>query len=206
MDYWAATMQDDCYLIADFGWKAETRRVIEEKKNKEGKVIKQVDKGWACDLVPKQLVVDRYYAAQQAAIHELEAGLESIAAQLAELEEEHGGDEGAYAELEKVNKAEIGKRLKEIQAEQKAATASSFPRRRESSAVKKLDARLHGHDKIDMTDAEVAALDAWLQINEQESELKKSLKDAEAELDALAYAKYPKLTEAEIKTLVVDDH
>ena len=32
-----------------------------------------------------------------------------------------------------------------------------------------------------------------------------SLKEAEAALDAKAYAQYPKLTEAEIKTLVVDD-
>ena len=35
--------------------------------------------------------------------------------------------------------------------------------------------------------------------------MKKKLKDAEADLDAKAYAHYPKLTEAEIKTLVVDD-
>jgi type I restriction enzyme M protein len=35
--------------------------------------------------------------------------------------------------------------------------------------------------------------------------LKKALKHAEAALDAKAYAKYPKLTESEIKTLVVDD-
>ena len=32
-----------------------------------------------------------------------------------------------------------------------------------------------------------------------------AVKEAEADLDAKAYAKYPKLTEAEIKTLVVDD-
>jgi len=31
------------------------------------------------------------------------------------------------------------------------------------------------------------------------------MKDDEVALDAKAYAKYPKLTEAEIKTLVVDD-
>ena len=31
MDYWAETMQDDAYLIAADGWKAETYRVIEEK-------------------------------------------------------------------------------------------------------------------------------------------------------------------------------
>ncbi|MDI1277491.1 hypothetical protein [Methylobacter sp.] len=34
---------------------------------------------------------------------------------------------------------------------------------------------------------------------------KKALKEAEAALDALAYAKYPALTEAEIKMLVVED-
>jgi type I restriction enzyme M protein len=33
----------------------------------------------------------------------------------------------------------------------------------------------------------------------------KLLKDAEASLDALAYAKYPSLSEVEVKTLVVDD-
>jgi hypothetical protein len=36
----------------------------------------------------------------------------------------------------------------------------------------------------------------------REAELKKTLK--EAELDTLVYAKYPMLTEDEIKTLVVD--
>jgi type I restriction enzyme M protein len=52
---------------------------------------------------------------------------------------------------------------------------------------------------------EAAALNEWLKLNNDESELKKKLKDAEADLDAKAYAHYPKLTEAEIKTLVVDD-
>src|SRR5207253_6517158 len=40
MDYWAETMQDDCYLIAADGWKAETTRIIE--KDKKGK---EKDKG-----------------------------------------------------------------------------------------------------------------------------------------------------------------
>jgi type I restriction enzyme M protein len=61
MDYWAETMQDDCYLIAAEGWKAETTRVIEiDKKGKER------DKGWTCDLIPKLLIVARYYAKEQA--------------------------------------------------------------------------------------------------------------------------------------------
>jgi hypothetical protein len=32
MDYWAETMQDDCYLIAADGWKVETVRIIETDK------------------------------------------------------------------------------------------------------------------------------------------------------------------------------
>jgi type I restriction enzyme M protein len=37
MDYWAETMQDDCYLIADDGWKAGAQpREILKVKNKDG--------------------------------------------------------------------------------------------------------------------------------------------------------------------------
>src|SRR5204863_3821533 len=68
MDYWAEAMQDDCYLIAADGWKAETYRILVENKQK-----RLVDKGWACDLVPKPLIVARYFAASQAAIHALAA-------------------------------------------------------------------------------------------------------------------------------------
>ena len=173
MDYWAETMQDDCYLIAADGWKAETYRIIE--KDKKGK---EKDKGWACDLVPKPLIVARYFAKEQAAIDELAAELESVTAQLAELEEEHGGEEGVFAELEKVNKASVTARLREARADTRAGGEA---------------------------DEEVAALDKWLELSNREAELKKKLKDAEADLDAKAYAKYPTLTEAEIKTLVVDD-
>ena len=66
MDYWAATMQDDCYLIATDGWKAETYRIL--GKNSKGK---EVDRGWTCDLVPKLLIVARYFAKGQAAIDQL---------------------------------------------------------------------------------------------------------------------------------------
>ena len=48
-------------------------------------------------------------------------------------------------------------------------------------------------------------LNEWLKLATEEADLKKQIKEATADLDAKAYAKYPKLTEAEIKTLVVDD-
>ena len=173
MDYWAQTMQDDCYLIAADGWKAETARIIEtDKKGKEK------DKGWTCDLIPKPLIVARYFAKEQAEIETLTAELEAVTARLAEMEEEHGGEEGAFSELEKVNKAGVMARVKELQADSGRLTVDG---------------------------EELAPLQEWLKLNGEEGELKKKLKDAEADLDAKAYAHYPKLTEAEIKTLVVDD-
>ena len=45
----------------------------------------------------------------------------------------------------------------------------------------------------------------WLTLNAEESALRKRLKETEAELDAAAYAKYPTLTEDDVKTLVVED-
>jgi type I restriction enzyme M protein len=174
MDYWAATMQDDVYLIAADGWKAETYRVVE--KDKKGK---EKDKGWACDLVPKELIVARYFAAEQAALNVLAAELDSAAARMAELEEEHGGEDGLFAALDKVNKASVAARLREIKG-----------------MFAKPD---------DDTREEAAALEEWLSLSNQEADLKTRLKSAEAALGAKVYARYPKLGEAEIKTLVVDD-
>jgi type I restriction enzyme M protein len=174
MDYWAETMQDDVYLVAADGWKAETHRVIETRKGKDGKPGKQVDKGWVCDLIPKSLIVARYFAKEQAVIDQLAADLDTVTARLTELEEEHSGEDGAFADLDKINKATVATRLKEIQDDKESKD-------------------------------EAVVLNEWLKLNDKESDLKKRLKDSEAELDAQAFAKYPKLSESEIKSLVVED-
>lgn len=174
MDFWANTMQDDAYLIAADGWKAETYRIIEVKKNKDGKVTKTTDKGWACDLVPKQLIVARYFAQDQAAIDELATSLDSITAQITELEEEHSGDDAAFSGFDKINKAGVTDRLREIKGDS---------------------------DALDEADV----LSRWLKLAKEEADLKKQLRDAEAALDAKALAQYPKLSQADTQTLVVDD-
>ena len=109
MDYWAEVMQDDAYLIAADGWKAETYRIIE--KDKKGK---EKDKGWACDLLPKHLIVARYFSAEQTKIDQISADLEAISAALAELEEEHSGEEGVFADLDKINAAAVKERIKDV--------------------------------------------------------------------------------------------
>ena len=51
----------------------------------------------------------------------------------------------------------------------------------------------------------IKALKAYESLLEQQSEAKAKRKTAQEDLDKKIDAKYPKLTEAEIKTLVVDD-
>lgn len=169
MDYWAETMQDDCYIIAAGGWGAKPVRILET--DKKGKIR---DKGWTCDLVPKPLIVARYFAGEQAAIEAQQAALEATTAGLTELEEEHGSEEGVLGALDKIAKAEVSARLREIRGDKEA------------------------------TD-EAAILQQWLKLNSDEADLKRAIREAEAALDKLAYDKYSKLSEDEIKTLVVDD-
>jgi len=115
MDYWAETMQDDCYLLSANGWIAELTHIIE--KDKKGKLK---NKGWLCDLVPKQLVVARFFPSEQEAIASLEMQLGTIKTQLAELEEEHSGEDGCLGALDKINKTEVSARLRKIKDDPEA--------------------------------------------------------------------------------------
>ena len=169
MDYWAETMQDDCYLIAADGWVARTARVLET--DKKGK---QKDKGWTCDLVPKPLVVARYFAKEQAALDAKQVELEAATAGVAELEEEHGGEEGFLGTLDKIARAEVSARLKDIKGDNEAKD-------------------------------EAAVLTRWLELSESETALKRAVKEQDTALDKLAFDKYPKIIEMEIKALVVND-
>ena len=146
MDYWAETMQDDCYLISADGWKAEPYRIIEvDKKGREK------DKGWTCDLVPKSLIVAGYYAEEQAAIDGLTAELEGVAARIAELEEENGGEEGAFAELDKVNKGNVVSRLNEIEGDREAADEAEVLREWLSLNAEEVDRK----KKVKQADADL---------------------------------------------------
>ncbi|MCE9519746.1 MAG: type I restriction-modification system subunit M [Verrucomicrobia bacterium] len=182
MDYWAETMQDDCYLIAGDGWKeaAQPRLIIEEKGNKtKAKPDFALGKRkYAAELIPPALVIARYYPKEQAAIEALEAQLAALAQQMEEMVEEHGGEDGlledAKNDKDKITKASVAARLKEIKTDRDAAD-------------------------------ERKVLEAYLALSEQESDTGAKLKAAQEALMNKLDAKYPTLTEADIQTLVVDD-
>ncbi len=167
MNYWNDVMQDDCYLIAVDGWKAELSII---KQTKSATV-------WDCDLVPKVLVIDRYFLTEKKAIEQLETDKEGIAAQITEMEEEHNIEEGYFFDLDKVNKANIQKRLKAIDT----------PKLKANNVE------------------EIKVLNAYLKLIDDQAELNKKIKEAIATLDIKVIERYKTLTETEIKQLVVDD-
>jgi type I restriction enzyme M protein len=182
MDYWADAMQDDVYLIAADGWleAAKPRGVIDdrEKKIRETPDLVVDKKKYKMDLIPPPLVVARYFQAEQAAIDALQAKQDEATQALEEFNEEHAVEEGL---------------LEEALNDKGKVTRAGINER--LKALK---------DQPD-SDDEDAALKRCLALMDAEADAKKTVKDAQEKLDAKVLTKYGNLSEAEIKSLAIDD-
>jgi len=182
MDYWAETMQDDVYMIVSDGWQeaAKPRLIIEDKdrKTKDKPDFTGGKQKFKADLIPVAVLVARYFATEQAAVESLESEAATLVQGMEEMAEEHGGEEGLLAEV----KNEKGKITK----------ASVTARLKEIKG----DADAADERKV---------LNDYLTLIEKETDVSSRVKDAQKALEAKVAAKYGKLTEGEIKTLVVDD-
>ena len=171
MDYWEQTMSDDCYQISAEGWVARPERIIETitKGRDKGK---ERDRGWFCDLVPKPLMVARYFAREQQEIDDKNSELEGLTSKRTELEEEHG-DEGYLGALDKVNKVNVTARLRPgpIRDERKVLQAWKTLEKQGTDlkkVIKDAEAVLDGqvYEKYaELTEADVQRLvvdDKWL--------------------------------------------
>ncbi|MFH1924431.1 MAG: type I restriction endonuclease subunit M, partial [Planctomycetota bacterium] len=189
MDYWAETMQDDSYLIAADGWvKGAQPREIVRVKDKNNKLVwpepHDYFKGkcrFKSDLVPAPILVAWYFVAERDAIEALDNELASLEQKLYEMREENSGEEGLLVEV--------------IEGEGD----------KQKIAAKAVKARLKEIGKDPLYADERAALKAYADLLDQQTEAKAKRKAAQEDLDKKIDAKYPKLTEAEIKTHVVDD-
>lgn len=118
MDYWSETMQDDVYIIVQDGWKAgNTLRHIPDDKDKKSKetpdfVINK--KKYKADLIPPSLIINRYFASEQEDLEKLQADKDSVSQDLESFIEEHTGEDGILSDFEKVSKATVTARIKEI--------------------------------------------------------------------------------------------
>jgi len=182
MDYWAEVMQDDVYLLVQDGWVAGSKlREVTQVKNKDNKLVwpeahdfVMAKRRYKSDLVPKALLIDRYFAEQQQLLTQLQAEQDATTSQIAELEEEHSAEGAAFADLDKINDKEVKALIKKLANDADAAEA-------------------------------LAVLKQWLQLSDKEAEIKKTTKALEADLDQKAFDRYSKLTDDEVKQLVVHD-
>lgn len=107
MSYWLETMQDDLYLIVSEGWQVGSE-VEFDKKVFEGK------------LIPKSIIILNHFGLSQASINDLESDSAILELELQNIEEENSGEDGYFAAIDKINKATISKRLKEIKFDKNA--------------------------------------------------------------------------------------
>ncbi|MBO8169194.1 MAG: type I restriction-modification system subunit M [Thermoanaerobacteraceae bacterium] len=153
MDYWLETMKDDVYMIVENGWVANN------------------------DLIPEELVINRYFRVEQQAIEELELARDEITRQKEEFEEENSGEEGVMEDLKndkgKITKGSVQARIKEIKNDEDAAD-------------------------------ELKILKEYLNLIDKEAKANKKIKEAQKKLDEKVVKKYKELTVDEIKSLIVD--
>jgi type I restriction enzyme M protein len=182
MDYWTEVMQDDVYLIAADGWveAVKPRGIVEDKerKIKEAPDLTVSRKKYKMDLIPPSLIVARYFAADQTAIDTLQAKQHAAARELEEFVEEHTGEDGL---------------LRDAANDKGTVTTGGVKDR-----LAAIDGELE-------SDEEREALTRCLELIHAEAEVGQAVRDAQGALDKQVLAKYAKLSEAEIKTLVVDD-
>jgi type I restriction enzyme M protein len=182
MDYWAEVMQDDVYLIASDGWTEAARpRGVVEDKDRKIKEIPDLTIGrrrYKMDLAPPALIVARYFAEEQAATEALQTRDEAAASELEDFVQEHSGEEGLLAEAlnEKGNITKGG-----------------------------IKDRLRIIEDEAERDDERDTLTRCLALIETESAASSVVREAQDALDEKVLAQYARLTEVEIKELVVED-
>jgi type I restriction enzyme M protein len=84
MNYWAETLQDDCYLISRDGWKAEL--LPPAKKNATWE-------NYVCELLPVEIVARVKFGEELTSINLLKTHLEEVVQNIAEIDEKLADEE-----------------------------------------------------------------------------------------------------------------
>ncbi len=196
MEYWDEAMMDDFYSISLDGWKAGneyTRLKIKGKRAKDGKVSADKDiaglAGIEGRMISPALLISAYFIGIKNELQEVEQKSEAAQTRIGELEEEHCTEEGLFADMEKVTVAEVSKllkiKIKEIQPEF-AMAAEAEASYREGTAQ-----------------TEVEILEDYLAQDEILKQSNKRIKELNIQLEKEVRAKYPVLSETDIKDLVI---
>ena len=123
MNYWAETLQDDCYLISRDGWKVELLPPARKNASWED---------YVCDLLPVEVVVGVTFAEERDRIVRLKTELEEVSAEIAAIDEKLADEEGEDEIDEDALKVERKKH------EQKAKTLKKSIKEANEDLIRKL--------------------------------------------------------------------
>ena len=193
MSYWQETMQDDVYAISLDGWKAGnewSRTVIKGKKDKDGKAGKDKEvaglAGVEGRMISPDLIIEVYFKKELDQIEAEQQAIETHQATIAEIEEEQNTEDGLFVDLEKVNAGEVSKLLKLKQKEDLRMVAeptASYGNEDSKSATEILENFIAATEAIKKANAKIKTL--------------------QAALEKSVIAQYGKLTEGDIKNIVI---
>lgn len=188
LNYWAETMQDDCYMVSNDGWTYPEVRAIKRKETTDKKTNKTTVKESACmydeiicDLLPVDIVLSEYFKAETDAISELSTQIDSMQSEMAELVEQYT-DVFTFSDEEEDEGEEKGLNIKPAEVKK---------------AIKEAKTR-------ELSDADVKILKQWIALSDEKTSLANDFKQKRSDLTDAVVAKYTALTEDEIKTLVVE--
>ena len=190
MDYWLETMKDDCYLVSGSGWKeGATPREVTKVKNTNRKLVWPKEdfdyvngkRRFKSDLLPKSILIDKYFTAEQNNIQSLQDKLSLVELNIQEVIDENSGEDGL---LDDVIEGEEDKR---------------------KITIKSIKARLKEVNKDQNFIDELNVLQECVELLEKQADIKKKLKTSLNDLNNKIQDKYPKLKEEEIKLLVIEN-
>ena len=185
MTFWHEVVHDDVFLIMNDGWveSAKPRKAIEDKdRNLSETPDLTIGSGRAAqkykmDLIPPALIVARYFADQQARLHELDVLAEEASQSVTDFTVEHAVEEGLLAEAiadDKITKTLALKRLKVAKSQ-------------------------------NVDEEEIEALEHLIKLYNVEGDAKRIAKEAQAKLNDATLDKYGDLSQPQVKQLVLDD-
>ena len=214
MDFWQETMQDDVYIIAQDGWEAgRTIRTAYDAETADFSIGRgKSKKAYVGELIPPPLLIDRFFPDEQAEIERKQGLLDEAQQALDEFEEEHTGEEGALEDFvgkQGVSKTSVQHRVLEIKRLALDVLEEGTPRYEQMRSVTKSNFGTrewtHGVNDANGFFAELDVLYDYLSRYDDVTTKKSDVKEAREDLYKTVLKKYPDLTDAEVKTLVVED-
>lgn len=139
LNYWNEKLQDDVYVIKASGYEAgreiEYEYAQKKAKDENGEEITVDDvskvKSFEGALIPRELIEAVYFADELATINTLMEKSGELEAELDEMREEESGDDGLLKDVlnekgDGIPKANLNKRLKELEAKKTSAVLDAM--------------------------------------------------------------------------------